>query len=208
MKHKEFFEAIVGVERVVAGLRLRPLSIWHWLWLEALENPVLRPGASLNAAQLIQAAQVCASDFEDLPKAVCRKGWWRRAVTVVRTWRMWLVRGGLEAEVEAFARYIDDWFVQPEVWNTEGDEGDDKKDPPLPHYWFTLAKLVKSGVSRRDAWMMPLGEALFLSTTWAVMESGSLEFISEWDREMMAALEARKRAKEEAEGVAKAEGEG
>ena len=187
-RHGAFFEALVhSREHVVMGRRLRPLTLWHWLWLDALGNPVLE-GRPASLLDLTQAVAVCESRFGDLPGAVLNKSLWRRLWFGLG----WTFRWRLEVEAAKFGAYFEDFFTGPDLWQDEDEDERTRDDASLPGYYRTVARLMKSGMSREEAWMMPVGEAQFLAVVWQEGDGGEVQWVTPKERAMMAAAEALK----------------
>jgi len=181
IRHEACLEALVHEEHVVLGVRLRPLTLGHWLWLEALENPVVGGGAS-SLLDLTQAVAVCSVPFPKVARAVRRRSWWRRLWFAVG----WTFRWKLEVEAAKFTAYWRDCFPQPDLWSE--DEG---VEPGLPGAFRLVARLMARGMSREQAWEMPAGEAQFLTLVWAEEAGAEIKWVTPTEMEMMEALKAQ-----------------
>lgn len=187
-RHEAFFEALVhSREHVVMGRRLRPLTLWHWLWLDALGSPVLE-GRPASLLDLTLAVAVCGADFEELPGAVLNKSLRRRLWFGLG----WTFRWKLEVEAAKFTAYFSDYFTGPDLWQDEDEDERTREDASLPGYYRTVARLMQSGLSRKEAWMMPVGEAQFLSVVWQESAGAEVKWVTPKERQMMDEAEALK----------------
>lgn len=164
---------------IVIGRRLRPFCLAHRVALTALGSPFMRPDAPLAPADLLVALRVCSADDPFAPdlRASLRDK--------VAFWRFRNNPSAFLSALREFIGYVGENAAHPETWAKEQQTASDGIPWPL----HVVARLVRGGISERDAWNMSEGRALWLSLTIARQDGADLSVVTERDRLAMSMLD-------------------
>lgn len=162
----------------ILGLRLRPLSLGHLRLLAAVQSPFLLPDAKRSCGDLALAVFICAND----PLVVTAQEMAQREQTFAQ-WGELAAAQDFEAAAREFDQFVTDWCVEPEQWSAEGTK---RKRPGTPWWQLVQVALVsRLGVSREEAWRMPVPEALRSYAALGEL-NGDVEVVSDEDRAALA----------------------
>lgn len=156
----------------VLGFRLRPFCLWHCLLLEVAGNPVLARGAAADFPALEQAAWICSHGYGPLGEVPRRgfRGFARRYRYLTQ----------LDLERAAMRAYLDDYFSAPRLWSGKG------QPVKTPWQLYRVAQLVRWGNwTAEQAWLMPIGEAVWYAAALSEVEHGQSSLVSEGHYEAM-----------------------
>lgn len=183
---ESWLNEVTGRCHTVLGRRLRPFCAWHQFLLQAIESPLVTPGAVPSLADVETAARICRSGYRTplariLPPAprgrVAR--WWQR---VRVTWTA--ARYPLPDATAAFDRYLRDYMAPPEFWQA-APTGAAEVLNHFPAPITLTASLITGGSFQPDneaaAWEMPLGRAHWYSAAFAKQNGADLRLRTESD---------------------------
>lgn len=171
----------VGVR--VMGERLSRLTLRHLFTLRVQENPMATQGRELTATDVMLAARVCgARSEEDLGERLREvdSGLGRLRI-FARAWR-W--RRSYVREMLKLRSWLDGELAgMPEI--LPGVPGKRKK---YQTDWVLVlvAKLIREGMGRTEAWWTPLAEAGHLRLAWEEMDGAEFTVLTD---ELRAELE-------------------
>jgi hypothetical protein len=176
-------ESFLNVEHRVFGLRLRPLSLGHAFTLEAVGNPFYF-GRLGSPAELRLAAWVCSRE----PLAALNTSTLRFAL-----WRWWTRYLKLPIEAEKWKAYVADYVAPPQLWNKQRKAGEEEPKPSrIPNTVNTVVRLMRLGMSERQAWATPVGMSTWYEAAAYETETGNkLDIVT--DSERLAILKAKAR---------------
>lgn len=168
-------EALINREYRVLGRKLRPYCLWHEFLLLASENPLFcESGEEINITHLEAAVRICQCRFGELP-GTRMSGFWVGMKAVFL---------GLDRQLERFRTYISDYNSGPQVWQKESVSS--KGGPPGTIY--TVTQCLSLGIGEERAWEMPIGLALWYSSTRQFDKGTEMDFVTERNRRMMEQL--------------------
>ena len=174
--HEKNFEAFFFAPHRVLKRDLRPFTVRHAFLLGVAQNPFWIGGIPAPS-DLAQAVEICAASpfaYDDGSPSG-----WRVAITNARSKRADAI------EYARFQCYLDDYATGPSLWQP----GDAlfSQAPTEISIWARLR--LHYGLGDREAWEVPLGQALWLTSlaqesVGAVkpkfMGSDELEFVEEY----------------------------
>lgn len=170
----------------VAGVPLRPFSVWHLFQLQALDSPFLRQG-TVTRLDLLRALAVCRTGFPDS----------RLRLPVWRT--LWPLRHGIERAVAEFLAYAGSYLYKPDyavVVPTGG--GPREQITPAPEtmrlVWDVMGS-SRSPAAEAWAWDLPVGRAHWYQVGGLRERGANLSYMDDEEREFqeqMRAAEAEK----------------
>lgn len=172
---KDFYEAFINCPHKVLGKKLKPFSLTHCLYLEAIESPfmaVINGGeANITRKDLELAVLICSSD--DPLGEISRAYALRNIGMKFHRFKRGCTR---------FLSYLTDFVTVPELWDKT--EGENVLNAPWILSKATLL-LTKTSMSLSEIWNMPLGELLWYSACIAE-HAGVAEIQSETDKAAIA----------------------
>jgi len=197
MRDEALVEAFVHDEQIVrgerfyrlaiAGVRLRPYSLWHQLLLEAMESPLVTPGATVAPADMQRALAVCQCRYP----VSC----FTLPVTIRRVWSM--LGGGFSRHLERFEAYRKDYISFPDysIWTPPLSSGEartpepDLGPPPgILALFGDVAQFLRSS-DPGSVWNMALGEAYWYRAMGQRAQGKSLDFMTAENRREQATFE-------------------
>jgi hypothetical protein len=191
-------EAFLNASHKVYGLAMRPLSLGHAFVLESLGNPFYH-GRLGTPEELRVAAWICANP----PLCALRLGgagnlWWRYRTR----------NADFEREVARWKVFVDDFCTPPQLWTKAPKAGESRAEPSrIPHQISTAVRLMRLGMSEREAWQTPVGIASWYEAAGYETESGSrLDIVT--DSERVAILRQKLREQQAAASDIKGKDEG
>jgi hypothetical protein len=177
-------EAFLNARHKVYGLTMRPLSLGHAFVLESIGNPFYH-GQLGTHDELRVAAWVCAHP----------------AMTPLRFdgaanlfWRWRSRNADFEREVGRWKVYVDDFCTPPQLWTKTPKPGEARAEPSrIPHQIATAVRLMRLGMSQREAWETPVGVASWYEAAAYETESGSrLDIVTDIERVEILRYKAQK----------------
>lgn len=171
-------EAFLNAEHRVCGLRMLPLSLGHAFTLEAVGSPFYN-GTVGTEAELRMAAWICSRPALALPNMKSMK---------CRFWQLWNV--DFNTEVQKWRVYVNDYCAPPQFWTKPTSSRADCSKIPNPV--VTAVRLMRLGMSEKQAWSTPVGAASWYESASFEAESGAnLDIVS--DSERIAIVRQKKR---------------
>ncbi len=157
-------ECVFNVPHVIAGVALRPLSLWHVWLLEFVKSPYVMAVEDPTASDLALALLICSREAES---PLMLRDYPRFEIDPELTAR--LHQEGVRQASEAFMAYLSDYIANPKCWEKEGG-----KPVKSPVCLYMVAVLMRCGRMDHDqAWATPFGYARHL--TLALAEAGGNE---------------------------------
>ena len=175
-------ESFLNAPHTVCGLRMQPLSVGHAFALEAIASPFYH-GKLGSEADLRLAVWICSLPPLALPQMDgwrCRLWKWRKMDFV--------------AEVSRWQTYVADYCAPPQMWNKSPKAGEERGQPSrIPNAITTVARLMRLGMTEKQAWATPVGAAAWYEAAAYETESGiHLDIVTDSEREAIARSKARK----------------
>jgi hypothetical protein len=168
---KDFYEAFINCPHKVLGKILKPFSLTHCLFLEAIESPFMKvingDEAHISRKDLELAVLICSSEnpLREISKAYSLGNFPMKFHSFKRGCRR-------------FLGYLTDFVTVPELWSKT--EQENALNAPWILSKATLL-LTKTNITRREIWNMPLGE-LFWYSACIAEHAGVAEIQSEADK--------------------------
>jgi hypothetical protein len=165
--------------------RLRPLSLGHLVLLESIESPFVAIAArEPTPGDLAGAVYICERSAGELRGAADGEADLRKMVG----WGLECKGLVWQEECARFAAYLRDSLRMPEMWQDEG-----SRSPVAAWQFSVAAALIGAGLSREEAWEIPVAEALAL---WAaISERNGAHLVSPEEQAMIDEIEAKAAAK-------------
>ena len=175
-------EAFLNAEHTVCGLRMRPLSLGHAFSLEAIGSPFYT-GALGDSSQLRLAAWICSRPALAPFDATGIR---------FRLWSWLAAKMDFDTEAARWAIYVADFCAPPQFWSKQSNE---KAEPSkIPSAIGTVVRLMRLGMTEREAWQTPVGAASWYEASYYETETGNkLDIVT--DSERVAII--RQKAKEQ-----------
>lgn len=153
---------------------MRPLSLGHAFVLESIGNPFYH-GQLGSPDELRVAAWVCAHP----PMTPLR---FDGAANLLWRWRS--RNADFEREVARWMVYVDDFCTPPQLWTKTPKPGEERAEPSrIPHQISTAVRLMRLGMSQREAWDTPVGIASWYEAASYETETGSrLDIVTDSER--------------------------
>ena len=175
-------EAFLNAQHRVCGLRMLPLSVGHAFSLEAIGSPFYH-GQMGTEAELRLAAWICSRPALVLPNMdswACRL-WKRRKIH-------------FEAEVARWRTYVADYCAPPQMWSKQPKAGEERGEPSkIPSAISTVARLMRLGMTEKQAWATPVGAAAWYEAAAYETETGAhLDIVTDGERIAIARSKAKK----------------
>jgi len=194
--------------RKVYGFRLKPFCLEYLHLLQSIDSPLLHANKPFNAADLLLAAEICCSTWNNegyTLDRILRPGIFRRRRNQLR-----LATCRFLTQVDIWRDYYQDFLVEAEKWEeVEFEERDEFGGLIRSHKSFgrkdldrvlaiASAVIVPSGWDEEKVMMMPIGRAIYWSEYFAIQGGNDkIKFKTAVEEAIEAALE--KRMAEEAE---------
>ncbi len=178
---ESFYEAFINCEHTVLGKRLKPFSLRHCLYLEAINSPIMKIVAGdeveISRKDLELAVIICSCDSDIIeamnkPHILMRFHRFKRGLT-------------------GFLSYLSDYLSLPAMWN----KSDDNAILNAP--WI-LSKatllLSKTNLSLAEIWNLPIGELLWYCASF-VEQEGFGQIQSDEEQKIIAEAERLRNGK-------------
>ncbi|NDE16087.1 hypothetical protein EBZ80_14265 [bacterium] len=173
---RSFHEAFVNGKHKVMGRSLRPFSLYHQLWLEVIESPLMDSRQKATPADLEIATRVCAAGYDEAPRVL------RKRRPVLFGWRYG--QKTFDREMALFAAYLRDFNAQPEVHQQMRQEKrGDVDTSAFPDTLAIACSLIRNGFSEEAAWTMPIGKAVWYSCGFARAEGVDVQIKTAQEKE-------------------------
>lgn len=177
-----FVSALIdnGTRHKVLGVTLPPFSAWHLFLLQVSESPFLNAG-EVYLYHLRRAVGICRLRY-------------RNSKTRPPFFPLLMNQKKLEAEVEKFLAYTEDYLQRPEYNIIPADAfrqpRSTAKTPASAPEVVQLAYDAAHGanVSIDDAWNMPIGEAYIAQAMYYKKQGLLVDFMTEDERKFQAEL--------------------
>jgi hypothetical protein len=182
MVESEFTRAVFVKPGKIAGLRVRPFSLWQSFALEYLNSPVLR-NEPLTIGAIVTALDVLRSDSTRGLSRLASAGFWRRAWLSARVGFYGLTRTAIEID-----EHINAYSGYPELWR-KPDKSPAKRSG-APWQWYVATILMTDyGHTYAQAWDCPTVRAACMK---AIRDerTGGDEIVSQEELERYAARKA------------------
>lgn len=148
-----YFKAALVQPPKIAGIQLRPFSLWHAMMLIGLGNPVIGfDPLQVQMAHVVQAMLICKDGFRDALASVLR-----HTNSPLYQWFIaWRVaKYGPRAAAKEFFQYLSAYRETPEYWRGSGDTMSRILGP-----FRTAGTLIShTSLSEDRVWDMPFGLA-------------------------------------------------
>lgn len=175
---ESFYEAFINCRHRVLGRNLKPFSLRHCLYLEAIGSPYMDAingkSAEITRRDLEIAVTVCSAEG-DISEALRRIGHIGNLAMKLHPFKRASTR---------FLSYLSDYIALPELWENGGE--------PVNAPWI-LSRVVllmsKTSLGRNEIWDMPIGEVFWYCAAFGEQE-GAAQIQS--DAEQLAIEEALK----------------
>lgn len=172
---QDFYEAFINCSHKVLGKHLKPFSLTHCLYLEAIDSPFMKvingEQAEITRRDLDLAVLVCSSKddiLQNLSRAYYPHNWTMKLYSFKRN-------------CTAFLGYLSDFLTVPDMW----DSSDSKSSINSP--WI-LSKatilMLNTNLTRNEIWNMPIGELLWYIASMAELE-GVAQIQSDEEKRMI-----------------------
>jgi hypothetical protein len=183
---QRYFENVVNVPHTVLGIKLQPLCILHFLWLQHLESPLIQTDKPATIEDLELAVIVCSSlSNEEILAKLSTPALLSLERLKRLMWHRSNRKADLKAELLKFIAYQDDYCSLPAFMGNDGNTIDEK----LPWLLLYQAALIKStGWSEQEVVTMPLGKVVWLNTAFGYLNSGECSVVSDKEAKAMELL--------------------
>lgn len=155
----------------VAGVRLRPFSLWHAQVLQALDSP-LATGKEFQLHDLIEIILVCKDRQRDNLKSYLR--FINSKAVRFCWWLRWLFTDTNQAHNE-LVTYYNEYTKSPDAWPSGDNSGFSAIDPPFKT--ATVIAMYMGGVKLSDVWDMPYCLAMCYRAS--IMEENGVDIVDE-----------------------------
>jgi hypothetical protein len=164
-------EAFLNATHTIYGLRMRPLSIGHAFALEAIGSPFYT-GALGDASQLQLAAWICSRPALAAFDATGFQ---------FRLWSYLAAKSDFDTQAARWAVYVADYCAPPQFWSKQNKE---KTEPSkIPSAISTVVRLMRLGMTEREAWQTPVGAASWYEIASYETETGNkLDIVTDSER--------------------------
>lgn len=187
----DLYEAFAHADgHSLMGRKLRPFCAYHHFWLKLIDSPLMRGGAA-SIADFDTASRICSADFGGAPDAVRPP----RLPRLYYGWRM--LRWDKHKLDAAFRAYVEDYASPPTRWGAANRKTIGQRRESFPYSIHLVTALMMHGnMGRREAWMLPLGEAEWYLAGFELNRGEDPRLVDAHDQEYMAAMKQQKAAKE------------
>jgi hypothetical protein len=168
-----FSEAFLHVSHRVLGVRLRPFSACHFLHLESVGCPLLKPDGRADAASFLHALKVCAIEPE-LIDGVYQIPFEKIKFTFADRFRLskLATAKGQEKAIAEWKAYQDDFSALPERM-----ENVEHKPAPLSAPGVVAAvTMALEYLPEQRAWTMPIGTLYTYAEVKAELNGAKIRF--------------------------------
>lgn len=166
-------------QRVVCGRVTKPLSLRHRIVLTAIKSPFVDASKLPTPSDVIIFSKIVSShDMNEMMTQEPDKNdieWAARMIEDLSE---------LGNQVGECMGCIEDQAKWPVFW--EGRKS--SKSNGVPWVLSVVCNLVKNGVPLEDAWTMPESQAIWMSTTFSILNGSEISVVSDEDRKAMEML--------------------
>jgi hypothetical protein len=174
MADQRFFNAYLIPGRTrVAGKLLKPFSLKHRIFLEAIDSPFMQPDREIAPADLIIALKICADETIDRPS------WQDKWLSL----RLQLSKDYLQRACLAFVRYTSTADTFPQFYERKEKQGAGSSN--VPWQLSVICNLVRHGITYTEAMTMPEAKAVWLSTVFSIQSGAKIELLTTDDEALM-----------------------
>ena len=182
-------ESFLNANHRIYGLRMRPLSLGHAFALEALGSPFYF-GKLGTEQELRLAVWVCAH----FPLAVPQASGLR-----YRLWLRLTRKMDFDRQASRWSVYAADYVAPPQMWEKTEQKPVDYKPSRIPSSVASVVRLMRLGMTEKQAWATPVGAASWYEAAMFEAETGNtLDIVT--DSERLAILRQKAKQKEKANG--------
>ena len=112
-----YLDSCIHDDHVVCGKLLNPFTLKHYIRLELIESPIVKPTRELQWQDLEQAVAICSHKGSNEPLDAIkfkRFGLFKRMA--YKVWHLWnYYRRDISKEYASFMEYVSDYCVLPEM---------------------------------------------------------------------------------------------
>jgi len=167
MADQRFFNAYLIPGRTrVAGKLLKPFSLRHRIFLEAIDSPFMQPDREIAPADLIIALKICSDETIDRPS--WQDNW--------LSFRLQLSKDYLQLACLAFVRYTSTAETFPQFFERREKQGSSSSS--VPWQLSVICNLVRHGITYTEAMTMPEAKAVWLSTVFSIQSGAKVELLT------------------------------
>lgn len=155
----------------ILGRLVFPFSLSHRVHLEAADSPLLRQTVSIRPVDLLVAIKICAG--EPVGKLTWKDSWYLGKMN------------GNEAyfaeQVDRFSKFVlvESW---PKFWERKANKSESSG---IPWMLSVVANLVMNGIPLERAWSMPECQAIWLNSSFAMINGAELKVLTTEDEELI-----------------------
>jgi hypothetical protein len=171
----ECAEAFFFNRHKVLGKTLKPFCLYHHFVLEALKSPLMT-GGQASIIDLYIATLICQQEYPISFKKIPSSSWWSILWNSIR-FGYYSTRYKFSREVSKFYNYAKDYSSTPQFW--ENQKNGAKADSGVPDVIGLMVSLmVGLKYTEKEAWNCPIGKAVWLTTTNAILNGSESKIIS------------------------------
>lgn len=187
-----FFESFVNVSHSLLGIKLKPFSLLHLIWLNQIGSPLVITDKSCDLRDVELGALICSSSSnEEIFKKIgeqkgfrrIRRILWHRKNRETKGEKEFLIR-----QIECFFKYQEDYVSLPRFHH---DDAEGESNEKLPWLLTLAASVIKTtGWSEDTVFSMPLGKLIWLNLAFNYLETGKSNVVSDKEEQAEEAIKA------------------
>jgi len=171
----ECAEAFFFNQHKVLGKTLKPFCLYHHFVLQALKSPLMI-GGKVGIVDLYIATLICEQEYPISFKVIPSPSWWSVLLNSVR-FGYYTTRYKFTREITKFHNYAKDYSSVPHFW--EDNKKSIKGKSGIPDVIGLMVSLMISlKYTEKEAWNCPIGKAVWLSATNAILNGAESKIIS------------------------------
>lgn len=172
-----FFNAFLPPTVRVCGRRLTRFTVWHHFILSAIDSPVVAETELFRPADLLLALRACRSTYGrrvSFRPSLADAAW---------AWRMRRNPALFSREARRFFEWVATQSSPPVLWreNHGGDSVRKVVDSGPQCLALVCSLMSRGGLSKAEAWNMPIGEARWTDAQLAQVEGVPVHFLDDAD---------------------------
>lgn len=184
---ESFSESWFNGQHWVARRKLKPYSLWHYLYFQFVNSP-LAPGSKANVtwADIEMASRICQLGYKEQIKS--KRG------SRINLW-ITMAQSTLAEEIAAFQAYVSDYFAPPKFNNWKSDRPAKKRGAPPDVLSVASGAIMLFGGGpevERFVWEMPIGQAYWYSSTLHYNRGALLDYMTSRDEEFRKFLRSQR----------------
>lgn len=206
--HSEAWDNRPG--RRVYGYRIKPFCLYYLHLLQSIDSPLLYPNKPFGPAQLLIAAEICCSTWNNegyTLDRILRPSQFRKRDNQLR-----VLTCKFQQQLETWRDYYQDFVVEAAKWEDIGEEYDTFGGLVSSHkeigrtdldksLSIATSIIVPSGWDEDKVMMMPFGRALGWSEYFAIHAGNDkIKFVTAVEEEIQRREDAKMAADEKAKG--------